>query len=194
MTTSDTSGGGTHALVVGGSGMLAGLCRALAADGWLVTVVGRDIGKLAEATADNDRLVPLSVDYEELDAFAAALEAAVAARGPIMLAVCWIRSWAPEALTATASFVAPDGRLFHVWGTQVGDDSAAAIDALERSEQLRYRQVQLGAVVDGANRRWLTNDEISRGVYAAVVADRRSHLVGNGTSAQDARAMRRGTS
>jgi len=84
-----------HALVVGGSGMLAGLCRLLAGDGWVVTVVGRDEAKLVRATAGDERLHGLSVDYEDLEAFSAALDAAAAARGPITLAVCWIRSWAP---------------------------------------------------------------------------------------------------
>src|ERR1043165_1902856 len=59
-----------HALVVGGSGMLAKLCRALAADGWHVTVVGRDPEKLARATAGDSRLHPLRVDYEHVDEFA----------------------------------------------------------------------------------------------------------------------------
>ena len=89
---------GGQALVVGGSGMLAGLCRSLAADGWRVTVVGRDRAKLAGATAADARLHPLSVDYEDIAAFSAALAAAAAARGPITLAVCWIRSWAPQSL------------------------------------------------------------------------------------------------
>ena len=69
-----------HALVVGGSGMLAGLCHLLAVDGWQVTIVGRDEAKLARAVAGDPRLHAVSVDYEDLDAFSAALEAAAAAR------------------------------------------------------------------------------------------------------------------
>jgi NAD(P)-dependent dehydrogenase (short-subunit alcohol dehydrogenase family) len=45
-----------HALVVGGSGMLAGLCHLLTEDGWQVTVVGRDEAKLARAVAGDPRL------------------------------------------------------------------------------------------------------------------------------------------
>ena len=159
--------------------MLAGLCRKLSQNGWLVTVVGRDARKLARATANDPRLVPLSVDYEDSSAFTAALEAAVKTRGPITLAVCWIRSWAPQALLATAGSVAPDGRLFHVLGSQAGNDSADAIAKLSGRDQLRYRQIQLGAVDDGGGRRWLTNDEISAGVYAAIAADQPYHLVGS---------------
>ena len=116
-----------HALVVGGSGMLAGLCRSLAADDCRVTVVGRDRAKLAGVTAA-DGLHPLSVDYEDLAAFAAAL--AAAARGPITLAVCWIRSWAPRSLLAAADAVAAGGPLFHVLGSQASEASVGAIAAL----------------------------------------------------------------
>jgi NAD(P)-dependent dehydrogenase (short-subunit alcohol dehydrogenase family) len=167
-----------HALVVGGSGMLAGLGRSLAEAEWLVTVVGRDEEKLARATSGERRLEPLSVDYEEVGVFSAALVTAAAARGPIELAVCWIRSWAPDALRAAADVVAPDGRLFHVLGSRGGDASAAMIAELEARERLRYRQVQLGGVATAGGHRWLTNDEISSGVFAAVIADRPFYLVG----------------
>jgi NAD(P)-dependent dehydrogenase (short-subunit alcohol dehydrogenase family) len=154
--------------------MLAGLCRRLAADGWNVTVIGRDQAKLARATADDTRLHPLSVDYENVGAFVSAIAGEVEARGPIRLAVCWIRSWAPQALLAAADAVAPEARLFHVLGSHASDASAAAVDTLADRTTLRYRRVQLGAVGD----RWLTNEEISAGVYEAIVADRPYHLVG----------------
>jgi NAD(P)-dependent dehydrogenase (short-subunit alcohol dehydrogenase family) len=174
----ETRGDGDHALVVGGSGMLAGLCRRLAGDGWQVTVVGRDQRKLGRATVGDPRLHPLSVDYEDVAAFAAALDAAVAARRPIRLAVCWVRSWAPQSLLVAAGAIAVGGRLFHIVSSRAGNASTAAVEVAAARAGLRYRQVQLGAVADGTERRWLTNDEISAGVYAAVIADRPYHLVG----------------
>jgi hypothetical protein len=178
MAAADRNGDRGHALVVGGSGMLAGVCRSLAADGWEVTLVGRDQAKLARATAGDPRLHPLSVDYEDVADFAAAVNSAAAARGSITLAVCWIRSWAPQSLLAAADAVAAGGRLFHVLGSQASDASAAAIEALRARSGLDYRQVQLGAIRAGASPRWLTEDEVSTGVYAAITADRRYHLVG----------------
>ena len=167
-----------HAVVVGGSGMLAGLCRSLAADGRQVTVIGRDERKLRQATAGAPRLHPVSVDYEDLPEFGAALAAAAAARGPIVLAVCWIRSWAPAALRAAADAVAPGGRLVHVLGSRRSEASAATIAELEGRDDLVYQQVQLGAAGDAGRHRWLTDDEISAGVYAAVHASRPYYLVG----------------
>ena len=157
--------------------MLAGLCRALAADGWQVTVVGRDRAKLAGATAA-DGLHALSVDYEDVAAFAAALAAAAAARGPITLAVCWIRSWAPQSLLAAADAVGAGGRLFHVLGSQASEASAGAIAELGGRRELHYHRVELGAVGEATHERWLTNGEISDGVYAAIAADRPYCLVG----------------
>jgi len=101
----------THALVVGGSGMLAGLCQCLAEDGWQVSVIGRDSAKLSRATDINQRLHPLSVDYEQIGAFQTSLSAITDATGPITLAICWIRSWAAHSLITTAAAVAPEGRL-----------------------------------------------------------------------------------
>jgi len=167
-----------HALVVGGSGMLAELCRRLAGSGWQVTVVGRNAAKLARATARDPHLHPLSVDYEDVETFAAALASATGARGPFTLAVCWIRSWSPPALLAVADSLPAGGSLFHVLGSQGSDASATAIAELERRERLDYRQVQLGAVVEDGRRRWLTDEEISAGVYAAIAADRPYFLVG----------------
>jgi NAD(P)-dependent dehydrogenase (short-subunit alcohol dehydrogenase family) len=163
---------GGHALFVGGSGMLAGLCRSLAAHGWHLTVVGRDRAKLAGATAADVRLHPLSVDYQDVAAFSAALAAAAAARGPFMLAVCWIRSWASQSLLAAADAVASGGRLFHVLGSQASEASAGVIAELGARRELHYRRVQLGAVGEATPQRWLTNAEISDGVYAAIAADR----------------------
>jgi NAD(P)-dependent dehydrogenase (short-subunit alcohol dehydrogenase family) len=166
-----------HGLIVGGSGMLAGLCQLLAADGWELSIVGRDETKLARATAP-PRLHPVAVDYQDLAAFNAALAGAAAARGPFVLAVCWIRSWAPDSLRAAAAAVAPGARLVHVIGSQRSDESAAAIAELERREDLVYQQVQLGAVIDNCGQRWLTNDEISNGIYAALHAEQPYYLVG----------------
>ncbi len=159
--------------------MLAGLCIDLAAAGRELTVVGRDPGKLDRVARRDPHIHPLSVDYEDVPAFTAALRDVVAERGPVTLAVCWIRSWAPQSLLAAADAVAADGRLFHVLGSQRSDASEAAIEVLRRREDLRYRQVQLGDVASGEGRRWLSNEEIADGVAAAVSADLPSFHVGS---------------
>jgi molybdopterin-guanine dinucleotide biosynthesis protein A len=160
-----------HALVVGGTGMLAGVTRALAARGHTVTSVAR---RAAAMQADNagytvlqDRIAPVALDYRESGRLAEGLARAVAERGPIELAVCWIHTDAPEAPRIVADALAAGGRLVQVFGTRVWPLEDAPL-------HVAYRQVLLGEK-DG---RWLTHDEISSGVLAAVDADRPLHLVG----------------
>jgi hypothetical protein len=159
--------------------MLRGLCRALAGDGRVVTVVGRDPSKLALATEGDPRLHPLRVDYQDERAFRSGLAGAAAERGPFVLAVCWIRSWAPSALLAAADAVSPGGRLVHVLGSRGSDASLPAVAQLERCEGLVYQAVQLGSVSTAGGRRWLSDGEISAGVHDAVVAGVAATLVGD---------------
>jgi molybdopterin-guanine dinucleotide biosynthesis protein A len=150
-----------HVVVVGGTGMLAGLSRALAARGHRVTVVARrpvDLGAGVEQ---------LTLDYRSTEALERALAAAAAERGPVELAVAWIHTDAPAAPAAVARAVAPGGRLVQVFGTRIWPLQPVPI-------HLAYRQVLLGSVTG----RWLTNEEISAGVLAAIDADEPLHVVG----------------
>lgn len=150
-----------HALVLGGTGMLSEATRALAGRGHVVTSVARRAADLGPGVTS------VTLDYRDVRALGAALEAATEARGPIELAVCWIHTDAPDAPGIVADAVAPGGRLVQVFGTRVWPLQDVPL-------HLAYRQVLLGAV-DG---RWLTHDEISAGALAAVDADRPLHVVG----------------
>jgi molybdopterin-guanine dinucleotide biosynthesis protein A len=150
-----------HVLVVGGTGMLAGLSRSLMARGHRVTVVARrpvDLGAGVEQ---------LALDYRSTEALERELARAVAERGPVKLAVAWIHTDAPAAPAAVSGAVAPGGRLVQVFGTRVWPLQPVPI-------HLAYRQVLLGSVAG----RWLTHEEISAGVLAAIDADRPLHVVG----------------
>jgi molybdopterin-guanine dinucleotide biosynthesis protein A len=149
-----------HVLVVGGTGMLAGLSRSLAARGHRVTVAARrpiDLGAGVEQLALDYRSTGLERE----------LARAVAERGPVELAVAWIHTDAPAAPATVAGAVAPGGRLVQVFGTRVWPLQPVPI-------HLAYRQVLLGS----AGGRWLTHEEISDGVLAAIDADRPLHVVG----------------
>lgn len=162
-----------HALVVGGTGMLRAVVLALARDRE-VTLVARRPGVVAAAS-----IHPAAADYGDPDAFAAALDGAVAARGPFDLAVAWIHSSAPDAPLAAARRVR--GRFLHVLGSAAADPSRpdpgrrAAFEALPG---LSYREVILGFVREGDRSRWLTDAEIAAGVLGAIAADRPRTVVG----------------
>jgi NAD(P)-dependent dehydrogenase (short-subunit alcohol dehydrogenase family) len=154
-----------HTLVVGGTGMLAGLVAALAERGDDVTVVART------PRPHPSGVVQLALDYRDSEALGRGLAHAVRERGPIELAVCWIHTDAPAAPHAVAESLAPGGRLVQVFGTKVWPLSPVP-------EGVEYAQVLLGGVREVGGSRWLTNDEISAGVLAAVDAGEPLAVVG----------------
>lgn len=109
----------------------------------------------------------MSCDYRDAAAFTGVLEAATRERGPIGLALCWIRSTAPQALAA-ADTVASGGRIVHVLGSASHEPSALGSDALRQQHRVRYQRVVLGFVVEPGGSRWLTDAEISAGALAAI--------------------------
>jgi molybdopterin-guanine dinucleotide biosynthesis protein A len=150
-----------HAIVVGGTGMLASLTAALAARGHVVTSIARRAG-----TSDPG-VTSIEVDYRERERLKEELARAIGERGPIELAVAWIHTDAPDAPRIVADSLAPGARLVQAFGTRVWPLDSVPL-------QVAYRQVLLGST-DG---RWLTHDEISAGVLDAIDADRPMHVVG----------------
>jgi NAD(P)-dependent dehydrogenase (short-subunit alcohol dehydrogenase family) len=171
-----------HDLVIGGSGMLAGLCEALAGEGRRVSVLARGRAALDRVAARNPGIMPISADYTDTAALDTALQAAAGAAGPIDRAICWIHSTAPEAPLIVARHV--QQVYCHVLGSAATDPAAphrldrwrARFAALPH---LDYRIVVLGFVLDaGGGSRWLTNDEISAGVKRAFDSDAPLSVVG----------------
>lgn len=167
--------GRQHALVVGGTGMLAGTCLGLAERHWLVSVVGRDQAKLARLATKHRAIIPISIDYRDGAGFRAAIELAIERRGPIELAVCWIRSAEPRALEIVAELLSGSGRLVHVLGT-AGMAAAVDVEPLRRRVGSRYTRVVLGGVSSGPGWRWLTHEEINIGVLEAIDRDVSHHV------------------
>ena len=161
-----------HVLVIGGSGMLAGLCEHLAREGDRVSVVGRDSVKL-QHVADRvpGHIVPLSLDYRKERAFCDALSVRAEAYGRPRRTVCWAHEDAPDVPLKAAGLV--DGVFWHVLSSAHADPArpdrlAAWRSRFDALPAIDYRQVILGFVTDGRGSRWLTNEEISEGVWQAI--------------------------
>src|SRR5689334_8661465 len=77
-----------HDLVIGGSGMLAGLVRRLAAEGRQVTVIARGHAPLERLAGQN--VHPLPLDYRDAQALDAGLLRCSRALGPIARCVAWM--------------------------------------------------------------------------------------------------------
>jgi len=164
-----------HALVVGGSGMLAGLCRTLCGQADRVSVLARNERRI-RAVAPG--IEPIACDYNDGTALAEILMQIE----PPDLVVAWIHGRAPGARRALAQSVAAEGRFVQVLGSAHGDPShperlaemAHAADGLP----IDYSAIVLGFVMEGGRSRWLSNDEISNGVFAALESGAALSIIG----------------
>jgi hypothetical protein len=174
-----------HMLVVGGSGMLAGLCLRLAGEGCKVSIIARDRNRLQSLTekAPPGGILPVAVDYCDAQAFERALDRLAGdCDGPPTQAVGWIHDEvAPDASLQIADHV---GIFWHVLGSAAADPSAPRLlaDWRDRISRYRpahdYRQIVLGFVIEAQRSRWLTDAEICNGVYDAIRNAQSTSIVG----------------
>lgn len=176
-----------HHLVIGGTGMLSGLTRAFLERGHVVSVVARyekSFSHLHKAASSlPGHLHPLIVDYRQANDLQVHLQLAWEEWGSVGTTVAWIHGTAPETPSLVADFLAkssPNCRVFHVLASAAGRPDA---DLTHRRDQwnrpsLSYHPVILGFVREGTSSRWLTDDEISRGVLKAVDANLPNSVVG----------------
>jgi hypothetical protein len=164
-----------HALVVGGSGMLAGCCRALLSISDKVSVLARDERRIR---AIAPAIHPVLCDYKDEDAFAAAF----AALDPPDLVVAWIHGRHPELRRMLAERLRPGGCFLQVLGSAHGDPShperLAEMAKAAEGLPIIHQAAVLGFVVESGGSRWLTNDEISSGVFAAIQSDLPTSIIG----------------
>lgn len=162
-------------LVVGGSGMLAGLARTLCARADRVSILSRNEKRIR---AVSDAVEPIVCDYNDGVALSEALSQIEAPD----LVVAWIHGRAPQARRAFAKCLIAEGRFVQVLGSAVADpthperlaEMAKAADALP----IDYQAVVLGFAVEKGASRWLTNEEISTGVLSAIESEKPMSIVG----------------
>jgi len=172
-------------LVVGGSGMLSPLCLRLCDGARTVAVLARN-GKRLGALAGQSRhghIVPVIADYRDALLFAHTLDGLAQSHGRPTRTICWIHDEAaPEALLQIADRV--EGILWHVLGSAACDPAQPQVLSgwlarfQNRNPQLDYRQIVLGFVLEAGKSRWLTDTEISDGVYDATENTDALNIVG----------------
>jgi NADPH:quinone reductase-like Zn-dependent oxidoreductase len=164
-----------NVLIVGGSGSLAGLARALCDNAERVCILARNEKRIR---AVSDAVEPIVCDYNDGVALAEALSLVEAPD----LVVAWIHGRAPQARRAFAECLAAEGRFVQVLGSAHADpahperlaEMAKAVDALP----IDYQAVVLGFVVEKGASRWLNNEEISSGVLSAIQSEQPVSIVG----------------
>ena len=161
-----------HALVVGGTGMLANVSRWLVNNGYHVSIIARNperMNHLLKKVRSKDDVTPLFVDYINANELQEVLKYTIIKNGRFDTVVAWIHSSAVDALPliiAEASIHKHEWELFHVLS------SSSNLEKIKREmivpRTCLYYQVQLGFIMEGAQSRWLTNEEISDGVIEAI--------------------------
>lgn len=161
----------TDVLCIGTTGMLAGCVRSLIAQGHRVACLARTPARLdalvdSLPSADQHRLSTHPCDYRDLPQLARMLDALPFTPTG---AICWIHSPAEPVLDMVESRYPPIDLL------RVISSSTTLPDGPHSNAM---RTVRLGFVIDGDRSRWLSDDEISRGVYDAYVSNNPDSIVG----------------
>lgn len=164
-----------HALIIGGTGMLSGVCLSLAQKGYSVSVIGRTKTKFQRLLTDSpgNSIFPLIADYNMEEVFDE-IEQAISERGMFDLIV----SWTPNYNTLEKICLLNQGldgfRLFQVKGSRrYFEDQPLALPAT-----CNYRKVYLGFIIENDVARWLTHDEIADGVIRQIEKNQTSGIIG----------------
>lgn len=182
----------SHALIIGGTGMLRETSLALATRYELVSVIARNSNRLndlwEEALHAGLRINPLQLDYKDEEHLATCLKDLQAQFGPVKTVVAWIKSNAEEANAIIAQHLNQQAipvEYYDVLGSlhykdfEVDEEEREALFA--RYTQVHYHQVKLGLRQDDTDDepRWLTYEEITEGIVAAIDSKEDEFLIGD---------------
>lgn len=168
-----------HALVIGGTGMLAQASVWLSQNGYRVSVIGRNPEKMQRLIEKNPKGInPVPVDYRNTDKLAEQLSHIQQKNGPIQLVLAWIHSDGPDVIPCLIDSLPRDSewKLFHVNGSSSNLEEIKA--RVSVPAHVRYHQIQLGFHLENGTSRWLTHDEISAGVIEAMRDGKAQYIVG----------------
>lgn len=163
--------------------MLAGVCIELASRGWDVSVVGRDQAKLTSLSERGvGRIHPISTDYQHPKAFLADIQKAIARFGQPAATIAWIHSGNDDVVQGLLDLCREGGSrpvFIHVLSSsQWTQRETIEFDTFLDAGGIDYRRVYLGWVEENNARRWLTHEEICRGVLDAIHVEASVQVVG----------------
>ena len=154
-----------HVMVIGGTGMLAGLCQTLADRGHPTSVLARRSQDLGPG------VLCFTCDYTRADSLTAAADQAMAELGPVGVLISWIHSTAPGAAMHAHRLTNPDRHL-RILG------SAGAQRPAPDPSEAGCERITLGWVRTGSTSRWLSHAEICLGVIGAFDRPKPETIVG----------------
>jgi hypothetical protein len=168
-----------HALVIGGTGMLAQATVWLSENSYHVSVIGRNPKKMKQLLEQNPaQLTPVLLDYTNTEELAEQIRCIQQKNGPIELVVAWVHSTGPQVIPCVLEMLPANQPVtfFHVCGSSSNLQEIKAKTAAP--EHVLYHQIQLGFKIENGISRWLTHDEISQGVIDAVLSGKPESVIG----------------
>ncbi|QBY01547.1 hypothetical protein E2K80_13110 [Rhodophyticola sp. CCM32] len=148
-------------LVVGGTGMLAQASEWIAAQCQNLTLVARHPDALAAKLG----ATPLQLDWADPDA----ADRIAALPSDFDLVLTWVHDAAAGLVRPCEDRLKPGGRSIRVHGSLSADlQTRAARDPNPRPDIARQVVILGWHPEPGGGKRWLSNDEISAGVIAAI--------------------------
>ena len=168
-----------HALVIGGTGMLAKASVWLSENGYQVSVIGRNPEKMQRLIVENPvRLTPVLVDYTSTKELAEQLVHIQQKNGPIHFVVAWIHSTGQQVIPCLTEFLphSEPWKLFQVNGSSSNLQEMKAKTVVPPN--VSFHQVLLGFKIESGKSRWLTHDEISDGVIKAIRENNSQLVIG----------------
>ena len=155
-----------RALVIGGTGMLAGCAAALVADGWQVVLPSRRYAPIPDETpAGGGQALWVEADWADPKQLASRAERALGGKADLLVA--WVHARArPSVLRAVARLLADDAPVVEVHGSASANPVDGCPDPI--LEDHPTQQVVLGFVMRNGSTRWLTHAETAEGVLDAV--------------------------
>jgi len=173
-----------HVLIIGGSGILQGVCRHFAEEGKVVSVVARNKAKIVEMIAQTQTapglINPIAIDYTDVPALQKKLVEAAAHLGSPILTITRIDSAAFLARQSVAGFLndhAAGSRMFDLVCRQ--SDSPNLVGLLSAYNfKIMYRRIILGSIIDGDKPRPASQEDVLAGVLEAIRRDRTDFTIG----------------
>jgi len=130
---------------------------------------------------------PLSLDYADYKQLKDELRESIFTNGHVELTICWIHtSKAPEAATITAETIHKQNKqtkckYYQLLSSATADPSHEKNDISKNFnsfDNIDFRTILLGFIVEGETSRWLTDKEICSGVIEAIENDARNSIIG----------------
>lgn len=168
-----------HALIIGGTGMLAGVSLWCADEAeYFVSVISRSKSKyknLSHLAKHPDSINHLPVDYYDYQYLEEQVELAIDEHGPISMVISWTPStYALELILNLITKKFTTCNVFHIQGSRRYFENTQ----LTTPPECKYHSIFLGFVLEDKGSRWLTHKEISQGVINCVQERRSLSIVG----------------